>query len=118
MLTWDQNLGEFESVDTTPSVTYVSFQDRKTAEKFYYSLHGKELPGVSGTLDLSWVNTPLPPAGSSSKKNEDAEDGDAMAGMNDDDGAVDAGSPGEHMREQRQVDMDYDVGEEEGEWVE
>ncbi|KAL6881415.1 hypothetical protein J3F83DRAFT_55208 [Trichoderma novae-zelandiae] len=109
------NLGEFESVETTPSVTYVSFQDRKTAEKFYYSLHGKELPGVSGTLDLSWVSTPLPPVGSS-KRNEDAEDGDAMAGMNDDDGAVDAGSPGEQMRE-RQVDMDYDVGDEEG-WAE
>ncbi|UKZ73616.1 hypothetical protein TrVFT333_001264 [Trichoderma virens FT-333] len=109
------NLGEFESVETAASVTYVSFQDRKTAERFYYSLNGKELPGVSGTLELSWINTPLPPVGSS-KKNEDAEDGDAMAGLNDDEGNADAGSPEEHMRE-RQVDMDYDVGDEEG-WVE
>ncbi|KAH6607752.1 hypothetical protein Trco_004065 [Trichoderma cornu-damae] len=110
------NLGEFESVETTPSVTHVSFQDRKTAEKFYCNLHGKELPGISGTLDLSWVNTPLPPVGSFNKRGEDPGDGDAMAGMNDDDDNADAGSLGEHMHE-RHVDMDYDVGDEEG-WVE
>ncbi|KAL7933681.1 hypothetical protein V8C35DRAFT_303581 [Trichoderma chlorosporum] len=109
------NLGEFESVETNPSVTHVSFQDRKTAERFYYSLHGKELPGIIGTLELSWINTPLPPVGSS-KKNEDVEDGDAMAGFNDDQGNADTGSPEEHLRE-RQVDMDYEVGDEEG-WVE
>lgn len=39
-----------------------------------------------------------------------------MAGLNDHDGDADAGFPGEHMRE-RQVDMDYEVGDEEG-WVE
>ncbi|KAL5084182.1 hypothetical protein Trisim1_012257 [Trichoderma cf. simile WF8] len=110
------NLGEFESVETNASVTHVSFQDRKTAEKFHYSLHGKELPGVSGTLELSWINTPLPPVGSS-KKNEDVEDGDAMAGLNDEEANADEGLPEEHMRE-RQVDMDYEVDEEEGEWVE
>lgn len=32
----------------------MSFQDRKTAEKFYYTLQGKELPGVDGTLELAW----------------------------------------------------------------
>ncbi|KAM0455672.1 hypothetical protein ACHAPV_007750 [Trichoderma viride] len=111
------NLGEFESVETTPTVTNVSFQDRKTAEKFYYSLHGKELPGVEGTLDLSWVNTPLPPVGSF-KKNEDVGDGDAMAGMNDDEeeGEVIEDLPDKHTQG-RQVDMDYDVGDDEG-WVE
>ncbi|KAL6898233.1 hypothetical protein GGI43DRAFT_408681 [Trichoderma evansii] len=111
------NLGEFESVETTPTVTNVSFQDRKTAEKFYYSLHGKELPGVEGTLDLSWVNTPLPPVGSF-KKNEDLGDGDAMAGMNDDEeeGEVIEDLPEKHMQG-RQVDMDYDVGDDEG-WAE
>ncbi|PTB45768.1 hypothetical protein M441DRAFT_131399 [Trichoderma asperellum CBS 433.97] len=111
------NLGEFESVETTPTVTNVSFQDRKTAEKFYYSLHGKELPGVEGTLDLSWVNTPLPPVGAS-KKIEDVGDGDAMAGMNDDEeeGEVVEDLPEKHMQG-RQVDMDYDVGDDEG-WAE
>lgn len=47
----------------------VSFPDRKTAEKFYYSLQSKELPGIDGKLELSWVNTPLPsvaPNGASS----------------------------------------------------
>lgn len=53
----------------------------------------------------------------SSKKNEDVEDGDAMSGLNDEEGNADEGLPEEHMRE-RQVDMDYEVGEEEGEWVE
>ncbi|KAM5348323.1 hypothetical protein ACJ41O_008147 [Fusarium nematophilum] len=118
------NLGEFESVDTSPAVTHVSFQDRKTAEKFYYSLHGKELPGVEGHLDLSWVSTPLPPvktsthsrsapaaAGSSGAGGgavEDKED-DAMAGFDDHHIKRESAEP---QREERAVNMDYEVEEE------
>lgn len=57
-----QNLGEFESVDRSGPTTYVSFRDRKTAEKLYHSLHGKELAGVDGKLDLQWVTGAPPPA--------------------------------------------------------
>lgn len=60
-----QNLGEFESVEPSATTTYVSFRDRKTAERMYYGLHGKELPGVEGKLDLAWVNG-APPAAAAS----------------------------------------------------
>lgn len=105
MLTRVQNLGEFESVETTPSVTNVSFQDRKTAERFYYSLHGKELPGVEGRLDLSWVNAE---AAAARKPIE----GSTMV-LSDDDADDEGGTKDELAppEEQRQVDMDYEVGD-------
>ncbi|POR39333.1 Putative RNA-binding protein [Tolypocladium paradoxum] len=105
------NLGEFESVETTPSVTHVSFQDRKTAEKFYYSLHGKELSGVEGKLDLAWVNSPLPPV--AAKKPQEystmTSSEDAMAGMDYEQDA--SKDETERPQSQRQVDMDYEVGD-------
>ncbi|KAJ4270398.1 hypothetical protein NW762_002079 [Fusarium torreyae] len=108
------NLGEFESVDTGPETTHVSFQDRKTAEKFYYSLHGKELPGVDGRLELTWVNTPLPPVKTANNDDaahavgEDKED-DAMAGFDDQPKRERSVEP---QREERAVNMDYEVAEE------
>ncbi|KAG9257363.1 uncharacterized protein F5Z01DRAFT_633311 [Emericellopsis atlantica] len=48
------NLGEFDTIETSPDVTQVSFRDRKTAETFFSSLHGRSLPDVEGTLQLSW----------------------------------------------------------------
>ncbi|KAJ6444324.1 elongation factor 2 [Purpureocillium lavendulum] len=114
------NQGEFSSVETGPSVTHVSFPDRKTAEKIYFSLHGKELPGVEGKLDLSWVNTPLPPV-PVKKAQEDVSMGvpdDAAAGSGE--GAQEH-TREEHTREehasteeQRHVDMDYEVGDDDG----
>ncbi|KAF4345188.1 RNA-binding [Fusarium beomiforme] len=105
------NLGEFESVDTAPETTYVSFQDRKTAEKFYYSLNGKELPGVEGRLELAWVNTPLPSVKTAS--NDDAPrhggENDAMADFDDQPGREKSAEP---QREERAVNMDYEVAEE------
>ncbi|PHH90533.1 hypothetical protein CDD83_3375 [Cordyceps sp. RAO-2017] len=89
------NLGEFESVETAPSVTHVSFQDRKTAERFYASLHGKELPGVDGKLELSWAGAP--PLAPTSGLSDDGAGGD------DDDDAKDEAP--------RPVDMDYEVGD-------
>ncbi|KAJ4012867.1 hypothetical protein NW752_006138 [Fusarium irregulare] len=108
------NLGEFESVDTAPEITHVSFQDRKTAERFYYSLHGKELPGVEGRLDLAWVSTPLPPVKTTGNDDvpgdggDDKED-DAMAGFDDQPGRERSAEP---QQEDRAVNMDYEVAEE------
>ncbi|KAI5463144.1 hypothetical protein BGZ63DRAFT_352741 [Mariannaea sp. PMI_226] len=115
------NLGEFESVDSSSSVTNVSFQDRKTAERFYYSLHGKELPGIEGRLELAWVSTPTPPISkpnvtlgngiSTTEAGGDDKD-DAMAGLRDDDEEEE----GEVVpdREERAVNMDYEVADEDG----
>ncbi|KAF5026719.1 hypothetical protein F66182_1187 [Fusarium sp. NRRL 66182] len=110
------NLGEFESVDTAPNTTHVSFQDRKTAERFYYTLHGKELPGVDGRLELAWVNTPLPPVkpiGNDEMPDGSGEDKeeDAMAGFDDQPKRERSAEP---QREQRAVNMDYEVAEEDG----
>lgn len=108
-------------------MTHVSFQDRKTADKFYLLLQGKELPGVDGVLDMSWVNTPLPPVGDAGPKttptptsnsyHEDSAQaasavvGDAMAGFDE---AEEAGSRIDEAPEEGEVDMDYDVAGEEG----
>ncbi|KAM0420592.1 hypothetical protein ACHAPT_011638 [Fusarium lateritium] len=117
------NLGEFESVNTGPTVTHVSFQDRKTAEKFYYSLQGKELPGINGRLELSWVSTPLPPVGTAktvskgeanaaahTSSAEDKEH-DAMAGFDDHHRRE---RSAELQDEERPVNMDYEVADEDG----
>ncbi|UNI21965.1 hypothetical protein JDV02_007904 [Purpureocillium takamizusanense] len=109
------NQGEFSSVETSPSVTHVSFPDRKTAEKIYFSLHGKELPGVEGKLDLAWVNTPLPPV-PVQKPQEDVSVGileDAGTGSTED---AQEHPKDEHnaKEERRHVDMDYEVGDDDG----
>ncbi|QPH16247.1 hypothetical protein C2857_000843 [Epichloe festucae Fl1] len=105
------NMGEFESVATSPAVTHVSFRDRKTAEKVYFSLHGKELPGVQGKLDLSWVNSPLPHVNTKALTQEEngAAGGDAMAGMDDEREGTDADA-----EESRAVNMDYEAGDDYG----
>lgn len=106
-----QNMGEFESVTTSPVVTHVSFRDRKTAEKVYFSLHGKELPGVQGKLDLAWVNSPLPHVNTKTLTQEEngAAGGDAMAGMDDEREGTDAAA-----EESRAVNMDYEAGDDYG----
>lgn len=106
-------MGEFESVDTAPAVTHVSFQDRKTAEKFYYSLHNKELPGVPGTLELQWVNTPLPPVEVKSSANAtDRDRDDAMASMDEPQPRRESPEV-QHVPRERTVNMDYEEADEE-----
>ncbi|GAO18745.1 hypothetical protein UVI_02040670 [Ustilaginoidea virens] len=105
------NLGEFESVHTTPTVTHVSFRDRKTAEKFYSSLHGNELPGVEGRLELSWLSG-VGAGASASVSVSVSGTGDATAGI-DDDGPEEPRE--EQVREEeRPVNMDYEVGDDYG----
>lgn len=111
----NQNLGEFESVETSPTVTHVSFRDRKTAEKFYFSLHGKELPGVKGKLELSWVNTPLPPVPvKKSASDGDAPEDNAMSGMEDAPDEAGNEQQQHQQAQQRTVNMDYEVGDDYG----
>ncbi|KAG5970659.1 hypothetical protein E4U55_001521, partial [Claviceps digitariae] len=115
------NMGEFESVDTSPTVTHVSFRDRKTAEKFYLTLHGKEFPGLEGKLELSWVNSPpggpspvnahtnsVLKSGAASAEQDEEENGpaggDAMAGMDDEREDMDT-----EREETRAVNMDYEA---------
>ena len=119
------NLGEFESVETSPEVTHVSFQDRKTAERFYYSLQGKELPGVEGKLELAWVNTPAAPVGVVVKREDGAAaNGDGGGAMADEDGDEGMGETlregseegeveEEPQRETRVFNMDYEVADDE-----
>jgi hypothetical protein len=124
-----QNTGEFESIEPGAENTYVSFQDRKTAEKFYFGLQGKGLPGVDANLELSWVQgAPPPPAPASvlatttaptvfSAGNATAVDavpqtvvGEAQEGAADSSAGVDAASKDV---ERRVVDMDYEMPDEE-----
>ncbi|CAG8952501.1 hypothetical protein HYFRA_00001248 [Hymenoscyphus fraxineus] len=57
-------IGEYTSLDITPSTTSITFKDRFTAEKFMYGSPDGELPGV-GKVEMAWVQTPLPPVASS-----------------------------------------------------
>ncbi|ODA76747.1 hypothetical protein RJ55_08018 [Drechmeria coniospora] len=107
------NLGEFESVETSPSVTHVSFRDRKSAEKFYFSLNGQELQGVEGKLELTWVSTPLPPV------SVEQQPGRATATTTTEDAMAEVEINNTTSHEDsaqvevpdRHADMDYEVGD-------
>lgn len=114
-----QNLGEFESVDPSPSITHVSFRDRRTAERFFHALHDKELPGVDGKLQLEWVKQE-PGAKPSGALSSSMVGDEAAAGVDDVAGAMDGVDEDREEQQQqqqqpqqqdRQVDMDYDVGD-------
>ncbi|KAG5915683.1 hypothetical protein E4U42_007934 [Claviceps africana] len=107
------NMGEFESVDTSPTVTHVAFRDRKTAEKFHAALHGREFPGVQGTLELSWISDAAgapghahahAPFDAKTGGEEGGPAGDAMAGMDEEGEDVEA-----EREESRPVNMDYEA---------
>ncbi|KAM3516309.1 hypothetical protein MY11210_000068 [Beauveria gryllotalpidicola] len=118
--------GDFESVESGAEKTMVSFPDRKTAEKFYFSLQGKELPGVSGKLELSWVNTPLPPVGAGGassapagpsaidKAATESEDvGEDFDNIGDEEGGYAGVSKARQDEPKREVNMDYEMPDEE-----
>lgn len=130
-LTVIQNLGEFESVEPSATVTHVSFQDRKTAEKFYHMLHGNQLPGVEGRLELAWLptSTAASTPGSLAKKtttttkpastNNGAASTSAAAVGDDKEDAMtslqadeDKGEAEEGEVERVAVNMDYEVADE------
>lgn len=119
-----QSNGEFESVDSGAEKTTVSFQDRKTAEKFYFSLQGKELPGISGNLELSWVNTPLSPVATGTAPSAGLSTADKAAvqgnGIGESGDSIrDGGAESKQVATMRQdeprreVNMDYEMPDEE-----
>ncbi|KAL1870825.1 hypothetical protein VTK73DRAFT_2382 [Phialemonium thermophilum] len=61
-------IGEVTDIKPSPTSTVITFKDRKTAEKFFHSIANKEIPGVGGPVELSWVaneNTSSPAASAS-----------------------------------------------------
>lgn len=98
-------------MEPSSSTTYVSFSDRKTAERFHQLLNGKELPGIEGVLDIQWATgpststKPLPkPAvssGTDTKKDKEHHEQEADEGGND-------GISRPPRQEQEQTEMDYE----------
>ncbi|KAK0620332.1 hypothetical protein B0T14DRAFT_521124 [Immersiella caudata] len=57
-------IGEFTDIQTTTSSAEITFKDRKTAEKFFYSLGAKTIPGIDGQVEPSWVGGTSTPSAS------------------------------------------------------
>lgn len=81
-----QGIGEYTDLEITPTRTAIIFKDRFTAEKFMRTPNS-EIPSV-GKVDMSWIQTPLPPVNltpkplhTTTKIEEDTtmDEGDAMA---------------------------------------
>ncbi|TQS37946.1 hypothetical protein Golomagni_01558 [Golovinomyces magnicellulatus] len=53
-------IGEYESIEATPTRTTITFKDRRTAESFMFSTTGGEIPSV-GQVEMSWITSPLTP---------------------------------------------------------
>lgn len=66
----------------------------------------KNIPSV-GTVELAWVNTPLPPVKPTAKSDVD---GDAMMGNSSTNGD-------QHENPTEPVEVDYDVAEEDDRWM-
>jgi RNA-binding protein 26 len=65
-----QGIGEYDTIDVTPTTTSITFKDRLTAEKFMYGIRDGEIPGA-GKVEMTWVSTPLPPVNLSVKKEDE-----------------------------------------------
>ncbi|KAH9222087.1 hypothetical protein DL95DRAFT_518848 [Leptodontidium sp. 2 PMI_412] len=110
------HIGEFTSLETTPTRAQIAFKDRKTAENFLASVSrdGGEIPSA-GKVELSWVKTPLPPVTPPTKpiqfktgneEDTNMDEGDAMATSSPAPGAMTA--DGGH---EQQENLDYDVAD-------
>ncbi|KZF23450.1 hypothetical protein L228DRAFT_260275 [Xylona heveae TC161] len=101
-------VGEFEHIEHSPekpNSQVITFKDRATAEKFLYT--SSDIPGV-GKVELSWVNTPLPPVSLPPKQPEQpSQDNDAQMG----DGDATAADSARH------ADVDYDVADDDDRWM-
>lgn len=80
-----QGVGEFTSIETSPTETNISFKDRKTAEKFFneVTLNGGEIPGLKngGQVELAWSGGGATVVSSSAVSSAAATPG-SMTGMN------------------------------------
>ncbi|KAK0102972.1 hypothetical protein ONS96_005589 [Cadophora gregata f. sp. sojae] len=109
------HIGEFTSLEATPTRAQIAFTDRKTAENFLASVSrdGGEIPSA-GKVEVAWVKTPLPPVTTpatkaiQSKNDEDTnmDEGDAMATGSPARGVAAAEGNHEH-----QENLDYDVAD-------
>ncbi|KAJ0117843.1 hypothetical protein J7T55_014292 [Diaporthe amygdali] len=71
-------------IQTTPTVTHVSFGDRKSAEAFYNSVKNNKIPGINdGPVELSWVAGAAAPLPGSTTSNVDLANGGAGVGPTD-----------------------------------
>ncbi|KAI0408988.1 hypothetical protein F4802DRAFT_307360 [Xylaria palmicola] len=53
------SVGEFKEVHATPTVTHVSFKDRKTAEKFMFGVSASNsIHGIEGKIEITWAKAP------------------------------------------------------------
>ncbi|KAL8725485.1 MAG: hypothetical protein Q9166_007323 [cf. Caloplaca sp. 2 TL-2023] len=100
-------VGEYEAIEPhadKSDMQIVTFKDRKTAERFMYGT--KNISSV-GKVDLTWVNTPLPPAQSATKldADEDSTMGNTDTKGNQQTTTVDV------------AEVDYDVAEEDDRWM-
>ncbi|KAI4194585.1 MAG: hypothetical protein LQ348_002610 [Seirophora lacunosa] len=105
-------VGEFEAIEAHPEKSdtqVITFKDRKTAERF---MHGvKDIPGV-GAVELAWVNGPLVPAGKATVVRGGDAEGDATMGNSNANGG-----PPPHASGVENVEVDYDVAEEDDRWM-
>ncbi|KAI9757241.1 MAG: hypothetical protein M4579_003541 [Chaenotheca gracillima] len=102
-------VGEFEHIEQDPDrrdSQLITFKDRFTAEKFFYGT--TEIPSV-GKVEVSWVNTPLPPVTLPAPNAASPSAGTSSMDKGGDESMQDPGMAGgddSHKNE------DYDVAEE------
>ncbi|KAI0106172.1 hypothetical protein GGR51DRAFT_174108 [Nemania sp. FL0031] len=113
------SIGEFEVVHGTAGTTHITFQDRKTAEKFMFGVSASNsIHGIEGKVEPTWAKT--------APELTKTADGDVvMASTLGDDQAVkdktDTGASGangeleegeiDNTPDHDRGDMDYDAGE-------
>ncbi|PMD47294.1 hypothetical protein L207DRAFT_448907 [Hyaloscypha variabilis F] len=110
-------IGEYANIEVIPAGrTAITFKDRHTAEKFMYGIPNGEIPSV-GKVELSWIQTPLPPVTLPAKTNF-AKVGDDDVQMDDGDAMAATNSPahgGGGEQQEAQENLDYDVADD-NEW--
>lgn len=103
-------------METTTNGAKIAFKDRKTAENFMASVsrEGGAI-GSAGKVELSWIQTPLPPVKSvpstkpvSNEEDTNMDEGDAMALSNT---AAGAAASAEGTSHEQQQNLDYDVAD-------
>lgn len=112
-----QSVGEFKEVHGAPTITHVTFKDRKTAEKFMFGVStGNSIHGIEGKIEPTWAKTAPELAKTadgdvvmnSTLDDEQAGKGKTNTGTSDgelEEGEID--NPPGHD----QGDMDYEAGE-------
>ncbi|KAI1474021.1 hypothetical protein F4774DRAFT_402164 [Daldinia eschscholtzii] len=117
------SIGEFKEIHTDPSITHITFKDRKTAEQFMMGVSANNaIPGLEDKVEITWATSA--PQSETKTTAEGDGDGPMASGIEDEQGVRDKASAegssvtvgleeGEvnngHSRDQH--DMDYEAGE-------